>query len=117
MKGWYGPFLEGVWVTGALRESIRCQKIDEVLIIDMVGLFQTIMSTDDLTCFVVVWWWKVGRSASKKLSIAGLVTREWVFVEKCSGDVEIEGDEVQFVNSGMCLATHVFLTSTFLCDN
>ena len=63
------------------------------------------MSTDDLTCFVVVWWWKVGRSASKKFSIAGLVTRKWVFVEKCSGDVKIEGDEVQFVNSGMCLAS------------
>ena len=38
-----------VWtIFGALRESIRCQKIDEVLIIDMV---QTIMSTDDLTGF------------------------------------------------------------------
>ena len=52
-------------MTGALRESIRCQEIDEVLIIDMVRLFQTIMSTDDLTCFVVVLWWEVGRSARK----------------------------------------------------
>ena len=105
MKRWYGPFLEGVWVTGALRESIRCQKIDEVLIIDMVGLFQTIMSTDDLTCFIVVWWRKVGRSASKKLSIAGLVAREGVVVEECSRDVKIEGDKVQLVNSGMGLTS------------
>ena len=45
------------------------------------------------------------KECEKKLSIAGLVTREWVFVEECSGDVKIEGDKVQLVNSGMCLAS------------
>ena len=56
MEGWDGPFLEGVWMTGTWCETIRCQEIDEVLIIDMIRLFQAVMSTDDLTSFVVVWW-------------------------------------------------------------
>ena len=62
------------------------------------------MCADYLTSFAVVWWRKIGRGASKKLRISGLVSRKGVPVEKRGGDVEIECDEIQFVNGGMCLA-------------
>jgi hypothetical protein len=59
------PFREGIGVTGGLCKTIVQHELNEILVEDVVRLFETVVSTSDLTKYAVMGGWYVGWGAGK----------------------------------------------------
>ena len=55
MDAGYRPLYKGIWVAWALSESIGDHEVYEVLIVDVVGLFEAVVSALDFAGDAVVW--------------------------------------------------------------
>ena len=52
---------EGVWVARGRVETVSYEGSDQVLVIDVVALFQTVMCTCNFCCGLAIWGWRIGR--------------------------------------------------------
>lgn len=83
---------ECVWVAGGLVKAVIREQFDKVLVVDVVALFETVMSADNFAEGTTVGGWEVFGHACAQLGLTGMFSGERVLVQEGTGDVKIEGD-------------------------
>ena len=73
-----------------LLESILGKELNQVLVVDVVALLESVVGADNFTKGATVWWGEFVGHSCAKLGISGVFSGEGVFVEECPRYIEVE---------------------------
>lgn len=78
-------------MTGTLGKSVRSHQLNEILVVNVVGLLQTIVGADDFTERIVVRGRENRRRFCDELDVTCFLSRKGILVEECCRHIEGEG--------------------------